>query len=262
FRAWALARMKRYDAQFVFDDRGLSLDDAKKALVAAPADANAHAAMALALLHAQKAEEAKKELDAAMTADPKNANANFLLAKILKNPDESLAHLNTLKQNGHDGFAVEMGIAEIAEQKKDAKAQRAALENAYHYDPSQPDSLRDLVGLAKQEKRTADELDLLKKLVVMDPHNRPAWRSLMQKLVEAKSWSEARMFGEAAMFVDVENAGTHIAYAQALAAGGNHAQAKFELESALACNPKDDVVASIKTMMAVEDAALKAPKKP
>ncbi|MEO8874945.1 MAG: tetratricopeptide repeat protein, partial [Polyangiaceae bacterium] len=41
FRAWALARMKRYDAQFVFDDRGLSLDDAKKALVAAPADANA-----------------------------------------------------------------------------------------------------------------------------------------------------------------------------------------------------------------------------
>ena len=63
-----------------------------------------------------------------------------------------------------------MGIAEIAEQRNDAKTQRAALGNAYHYAPSQPDSLRDLVGLAKQEKRTADELDLLKKLVVMDPH--------------------------------------------------------------------------------------------
>jgi len=262
FRAWALGRMKRYDTQFVFDDRGSSLDDAKKALVAAPNDANAHAGLALALLHAKKAEDAKKELDAALAADPKNANANFLMAKLVKDPDKSLGYLNTLKQNGHDGFAVEMGMAEIAEQKKDAKAQRVALENAYRYDPSQPDSLRDLVDLAKQEKRGADELDLLKKLAVIDPHNRPVWRSLIQKLVDAKSWEEARAFGESAMFVDVENAGTHVAYAQALAALGNHAQAKFELESALACNPKDDVALTIKAMMATEDAALKNAKKP
>jgi Tfp pilus assembly protein PilF len=262
FRSWALARMKRYDTQFMFDDRGPSLDDAKKNLAAAPNDANAHAAMALALLHAHKAEDSKKELDSAIALDAKNPNANFLLSKILKSPDESLAHLNTLKQTGHDGFAVEMGMAEIAEQKKDAKAQRAALENAYRYDPSQADPLRDLVGLAKAEKRDADELDLLEKLVVIDPHNRPAWRALMPMLVANKSWELARKFGESAMFVDVENAGTHIAYAQALSAGGNHAQAKFELESALACNPKDDVVATIKTMQAAEDAALKNTKKP
>ena len=73
------------------------------------------------------------------------------------------------------------------------------------------------IDLAKQEKRGADELDLLKKLAVIDPHNRPVWRALIQKLVEAKSWEEARAFGESAMFVDVENAGTHVAYAQALA---------------------------------------------
>ncbi len=256
FRAWALGRMKRYDTQFLFDDRGVSLDEAKKTLAGSPDDANAHAAMALALLHNRKAEDAKKELDSAIKLDPKNANANFLLAKILKDPDESLAHLNTLKQNGHDGFAVEMGMAEIAEQKKDAKAQRAALENAYHYDPSQADPLRDLVGLAKSENRDADELDLLKRLVVIDPHNRPAWRALMQKLVDAKSWDEARAFGESAMFVDVENAGTHVAYAQALSAGGNHVRAKFELESALACNPKDEVAEKIKPMLAAETAAI------
>jgi hypothetical protein len=112
------------------------------------------------------------------------------------------------------------------------------------------------VDLAKNEKRDADELDLLKRLVVIDPHNRPAWRALLQKLVDAKAWDEARAFGESAMFVDVENAGTHLAYAQALSAGGNHAQAKFELESALACNPKDDVAEKIKTMLAAETSAI------
>src|SRR5262249_44690473 len=84
FRAWALARMKRYDTQYMFDDRGVPLDDAKRNAAANPNDANAHASLALALLHAHKAEDAKKELDAALKLDPKNPNAHFLLSKILK----------------------------------------------------------------------------------------------------------------------------------------------------------------------------------
>ena len=256
FRAWALARMKRYDTQFMFDEHGIALDDAKKNLAANPNDANAHAALALALLHARKAEDAKKELDSAIKIDPKNPNANFLLSKILKDPDESLAHLNVLKASGKDGYAVEMGMAEIAEAKKDPKAQRAALENAYRYDPSQPDPLRELVSLAKEEKRDGDELDLLKKLVMIDPHNRPAWRALMAKLVEAKDWQNAKKYGESAMFVDVEFAGTHIAYAKALSALGDHQGAKFELESALACNPKDEVLAEAKSLLQAETNAL------
>ncbi len=244
FRAWALARMKRYDTQYMFDERGRPLDEAKKAVATAPNDATAHAALALSLLHAHQPEDAKKELDAALKLDDKNADANFLYSKLIKDPDQSLAHLNTLKQT-----------------KKDAKAQRAALENAWHYDPSQSDPLRDLVDLAHEEKRSADELDLLKKLVMLDPHNRPAWRSLMQKLVDAKAWADAKKFGESAMFVDVENASTHVAYAEALAATGDHVKAKFELESAAACNPKGELAAKIKTMTAAEDLALKSAKR-
>ncbi|MGH7330135.1 MAG: tetratricopeptide repeat protein, partial [Polyangiaceae bacterium] len=175
-------------------------------------------------------------------------------------PDESLSHLNELEQNGNGGYAVEMGIADVAEAKKDAKAQRAALENAYRYDPSQPDPLRALVALAKDEKRDADELDLLKKLVMIDPHNRPAWRALMQKLADAKDWQNAKKYGESAMFVDVEFAGTHIAYAKALSALGDHAGAKFELESALACDPKDEVLAETKSLLEAETNALRTKK--
>ncbi|HEX7665446.1 MAG TPA: hypothetical protein VF407_13065, partial [Polyangiaceae bacterium] len=261
FRAWTLARNERYDGQYMFDERGKPLDDAKKAVAAAPNDANAHAALALSLLHAHQPDDVKKELDAALKLDDKNADAHFLYSKILKDPDQSLAHLNALKQNAHDGYGVEMGIAEIAEAKKDDKARRAALENAWHFDPSQSEPLDALVDLAHNEKRSADELDLLKKLVVIDPHNRPAWHTLMQKLVEAKSWDEAKAFGESAMFVDVENASTHVAYAEALAATGDHTKAKFELESAALCHPKEDVAAKIKAMTAVEDAALKSGKK-
>jgi Tfp pilus assembly protein PilF len=58
------------------------------------------------------------------------------------------------------------------------------------------------------------------------------------------------------MFVDVENHAIHTLYATALAQTGAHANAVFELESALLCNPPRPEAASIQVRLAKEHLAM------
>jgi hypothetical protein len=95
FRAWALARMKRYDTQFLFDDRGLSLDDAKKNLAAAPNDADAHAAMALAGFRDQnRSEQCEREFLAR-----ENFERSGRVARALEHAEDE----RTRRLRGRDG---------------------------------------------------------------------------------------------------------------------------------------------------------------
>jgi len=242
FREWAMGRMSRYDKQFLFDDHPPPLDEAKTQAGARPNDAAAHVELALAFVHARKVDEAKKELEAALKLDPQHKKANFLAAKLKsKDPAAAFAHLTTIQRAGGDGYQIQMMLAEIAESKKDKAAMRRFLENAHHLDPSQSEPLKGLFDIANEEKREADALALLRKLAPLEQHERKVWRLLLDKLIEKKSWEEARAVGESAIFVDVEHAATHIAYSRALSNLGDHPGAIFELDSALAgaASPKE-----------------------
>jgi len=258
FREWSLARMSRYKNQFLFDDHPKSVDDAKAALAKTPQDASAHVELGLAYAHARKIDDAKQELESALKIDKDHKKAHFLLAKLAKKEsDVALAHLQAVQRAGGDGFYVQMALADIAEAKKDKAMYRNALESAYHYDPSQSEPLKGLFDLAHEEKRDADELDLLQKIAPLEQHDRKIWRMLLEKLVAAKRWEEARAAGESAIFVDVEHPLTHIAYARALSNLGDHGKAIFELESALACAPPAKEKATAHALLAAEYAALK-----
>src|SRR5262249_7757022 len=54
FRAWAMARLARYEGQYLFDVKHVPLDEARAAATAAPRSAPAHVSLAFALLHAHK----------------------------------------------------------------------------------------------------------------------------------------------------------------------------------------------------------------
>ena len=56
--------------------------------------------------------------------------------------------------------------------------------------------------------------------------------------------------GESAIFVDPFGAATHLAYARGLTAQGRHDKAKFELETALLCNPKKPEAAVVNAVLA------------
>ncbi len=262
YRAWQLGKLSRYTSQFLFDDRPPPLDDAKAAVLASPQNAGLHAALALALVHAQKADEAKQELDKALQLDPAEKGAHYLSFKLALHGHDAAGaegHLSSIVRAGGDGFIVQMGLAELAEGKKDKAAMRAALEAAARFDPTQSEPLKGLMELATEEKRDADALDALRKMAMLEQHDRRAWRMLLQRLVEGKLWDEAKRVGESAIYVDVESAGVHTNYARALAATGAHDKAVFELESALLCNAPPKDIATAHAVFAAEELARKNP---
>ena len=150
-------------------------------------------------------------------------------------------HLAMIQKAGGDGYEIRSILADLAEAHEDKKTMRAQLEAAYAFDPMQSDPLKGLFDLAKEEKRDADALDILKRVAPLEQHDHDVWRMLLDRLVAAQQWDEVRKWGEGAVYVDVHRPGTHIAYARGLIAGGDHARAIFELESALLCksNKKD-----------------------
>lgn len=259
YRAWQMARLSRYEGQYVPDFSPASVDDAKAALDKATSSAPAHVTMALALMRAHKPDEASREIDAALKIDPAQKDAHFIAAKIAEASGDAGAqesHLRAIRTAGGDGYAVEMALAGVAEKRHDAAGMRAALESAHRFDPTQVDAARALFDLATDERRDADALAALREVTQLDQHDRQSWALLLHREVAAKQWNDAKRTGESAIYVDVESAGIHADYARALAASGDHEQAAFELESALLCDAKPPEQAEMHALLARERLAL------
>jgi tetratricopeptide (TPR) repeat protein len=260
YRDWEMKRLRRYDDQYLFTLKPKELDEAKKALAAAPKDAQAHVVYALSLLRTRKRDDAKKELAAALAIDPKNADAHFVSAKLAasdKDWNGAEQHLDAIRAAGKDGYVIRSLLADIAEEKKDKEKMRFQLEAAYRLDPSQSEPLKGLYDLATEAHREGDAIDALDKLAKLEQHDRKVWRLLLEKRVEQKQWEEARRVGEAAIFVDVTGGTTHTLYAKALSATNAHDKAAFELETALLCPMKDKEKATVHALLAKELATLK-----
>ena len=255
FRAWESKRLTRYDGQYMFDVKPQSVDDARAALAAKPTSSHEHVGLALALLRAHAIDDANREVREALRLDPGDKDAHFLAAKIAasnKDIDGQASHLSAIRAARGDGYTVEMALAEVAEGRHDASAQRAALEAAHRFDPTQAEALRGLFDLAVAQKREADALGALREIVRLDQHDRRAYAMLLGKLVSAQLWDEAKRVGEAAIYVDLQSAAVHTDYARALAATGSHDAAAFELGSALLCDAKPEEKATAHALLARE----------
>jgi tetratricopeptide (TPR) repeat protein len=259
FRSWAMGRLARYQGQYMFARTPVPLDEAKAAVGPTVGGSGPHVDLAFALLREHKVDEASKELDLALKADPNDKDAHFLSAKLAaahKDAAGQEAHLTAIKTAGGDGYTVETALGQLALARKDKVAARAALESAHRFDPTQNDALHDLYEMADDEHRDADSLSLLREIARVDQHDRKAWSLLLSRLVKDKLWAEARKVGESALYVDVEDAGIHTHYAQALSALGDHDTASFELESALLCDAKPEQKAHVHALLARERQAL------
>jgi tetratricopeptide (TPR) repeat protein len=263
YRTWQLARLSRYKDQYLFTLKGKDVDEAKKDLDKAPNDAKAHLVYALSLLRTRKgAAEAKKEIAAALTIDPKNADALYVSSKLAASEKDwagAQKNLDAILAAGKDGYQLRTMLADIAEEQKDKDKMRFQLEAAHRLDPSQSEPLKGLYDLAKEGGREGDEIAALEKLVALEQHDRKIWRLYLEKLVAQKKWDDARRVGEGAVFVDVTGGPTHVLYARALAAQNAHDKAAYELETALITNLKDKEKASAHALLAKELVALKRP---
>jgi tetratricopeptide (TPR) repeat protein len=240
FRAWVSKRMDRYEKQYVPDLHAPPLDDARKAVLADPTSAKKHVELALALLSDEQLAEGEALLTEALRLDPKQADATYVRLKLALSADKSAEAARLIAKmvaDGHDGYAVRMRAAELAEAQKDKARLRASLEAAARFDPIQAEPIQGLYDLAHAQKDAAGELSALRKLAMLDQHDRRVWKLLLEQLLRRGAWEEARKVGESAMFIDVMNPDLHRLYARALARRGRFVSAVYELNSALIAKP-------------------------
>ena len=259
FRAWALARLARYDGQYLFDPRRVTVDEGRALAAATPQVAEAHVAYALALLRARKTDEAAREVAEAFKIDPNDKDAHFVAAKLAameKDLAKQEEHIAAITAAGGDGYTIEAALAEVAGARHDKVAARAAFEAAHRFDPTQAEPLRGLYEIATEEKRDADALAALEGATRLDQHDRRGYRLLLDKLVAAKRWNDAKRVGQSLLYLDVESAAMHTTYARALSATGDHETAAFELESALLCDAKREEKVAAHALLAQERLAL------
>ena len=253
YRAWEAPRLARYAKQFMPETEAPALDVARASLAADPKSASKHVVFARSLLVAGQAAEADATLALALALDPKEPNGLFLQLKLAlarHNLDGAKALVERMRAAGHDGYAVRMKAADVAEAKDDSDGMRTELFAAHEFDVSQAEPLQAIHDLARKRKDPNEQLFALRELTKLDQHDRRVWRRLLAMLVERGLWEEATRIGEAAMFVDVMSPETHFLYARALARTGKHVSAIFELNSALKARPEPELARKIYATMA------------
>jgi len=259
FRKWLRKRLERYEHQFVPDLRAPSLADAEAAAKASSNDPRPHVEHALALIDRGRVDDAHRALDRALDILPIDPDAKYLRARLhwaKGDASRARAELVDLVRQGSDGYATRMLLAEIDIRAKKLEAARYHLNLAREFDPTMSPPLRMLHQLEREAGREAEALSLLREAAMLDQHDRKLWVSLLEGLVRAERWDEARKIGESAIFVDVNNPEVHVLYARALSRGGQHRKAIFELESALACKPNAKTEAVVHALLAEEHLAV------
>lgn len=244
FRAWLKTKYGRYDKQFVPDFHAPPLDAAKAAVEKAPTDADKRVDLAIAMMKSGGEKAAiKGALDEALRLAPKHGPARFMLSELAFAKDdlpEAKKQLEAMIADGNDGFVVEMKLASMAEEQKDKKELRRRLMAAAALDPSQSEPVGMLAAMAGESHDALGELEYLRKLVLLEQHDRAAWTRLLELLVERGEWEEAEKVGESAIFVDVGSSEIHRLYARALANRGKFVSAVYEYNSAIIAGARPD----------------------
>jgi tetratricopeptide (TPR) repeat protein len=244
FREFAEQRLARYRTQFVPLTRGGSIPFAEEAVEQSPDSAATHTTLALALFKRGRGDKAKLELTRALSIDPKFADARFLDAQLVAHDDpvHAVVALHQLIADGHDGYAVQMLLAQTLGQNDEVGA-KAALEAAAKFDPTQASPHYALADLAEKNGDLAAEMRALRVLCQLEQHEPKVYQRLLSRLNETGGFEEAVAVGEAAIYADVEGLVTHVQFAEALANTGRPARAIFELESAVLCDGSSEDLA-------------------
>lgn len=247
FASYREKSFARYRRQFVpLDVRGDPEEIARQA-ARTPADVTAKLRLVLIALRQRDLELAKRTWAEAQTLDARAADVRYLGARLsaAEGKDaQARAELVSLARDGHDGYAVQMSLAELTDPERDPAGARAALEKAHAHDPTQSAPLEGLLALAVQAGDRAAELSVLEQLAPLDAHDPSVYRRLLELLVEQKAYARAVQYGEAAIYADMEGTTTHSLYAQALAGVGRFDAAAFEFQSAVLAPSRPEALAA------------------
>jgi predicted Zn-dependent protease len=245
--------LARYSSQFVPVSRTGSIELATELTRREPRNAARQAARALTLLRAGHVDAAEEALAQARALDPRDPDVRFLSARLLLakgSPTDALQELRAMLGEGHDGYEVQMLLAEAADALHDAVTRLAAVRAAERFDPTQVAPLYALLKLADESGDADGGLVLLERLARLSEHDAGLHRELLRRLLVRGDYAGAVRIGEAAVYVDMLGFETHRGFAEALAKTGDKSRAAFELETALLCDADPPNLAAAKSALA------------
>lgn len=225
WRAAELARLGAYASHFDVDLSSLADLAAIRADASArPADAAAQARLGGALLVAGQAQAADAALRAALQLDVHEAMARLLLARMaLEHHDAvgALSHVDDLISTSHDGPAVRVLEAQAALAAGQRPRARAALERATALDPTNGLAWRGLASIAEEDQDAALREAALRRLVVVEQHDRASLGALVALLAARGAWADVLALGDRVRFLDPHGVEPVLAVAQAALAQGD-----------------------------------------
>jgi tetratricopeptide (TPR) repeat protein len=208
-----------------------------------PDDTSLQVKLAVSLFEEEQVERASKMLQAILRERPKDAQARFLQARLEESRDpKACAHtVQGLLDEGYRGYDSYMLHARC--QHASGEDASASLRAASQQDPTQSQPLIGLWKAAEAQANDTQQVESLRELVKLEQHAGPVYRRLLQLLLKRGEIAEAVTVGQSAIWVDVEDAETHLLYAEALRGAHQLTAAQFELDSALACTEDPTLLA-------------------
>jgi tetratricopeptide (TPR) repeat protein len=243
FRGWLEKKLAGYARQYVPDLHAPPLEAAQDAAKAAPRDAHKQVEVAVAMLRARDEKGARAAIDAALAIDPKQPDAKYLKLRLAMGEEDAAAAsalVAELVKDGHDGYAVRMRAADLAEGKKDLVAMRRELEAAHRFDTTQAEPLQALYDMARKRGDAVAKMDALAPLARIDQHDRRVWGQLLDGQVARFEWAEALPIAQGIAFVDPQNSEAHRLRARTFARAGLHLSAIEAYNTALIAGPRPE----------------------
>ncbi|MGZ3429168.1 MAG: tetratricopeptide repeat protein, partial [Polyangia bacterium] len=252
FEAALRARLKPYQNNFYVKTSDFSDVEALRDQIAGhPDDARAKGLMAMALLKAQQGDEAQKLIDKALqnptAPEVQLAAAQIFVARKERAPAKAL--LNVLIAEHHDGYDARLWLGKLATDEGDLPEAKKQLALAKTFDP---ESAEPYVLLAKALMKSdvdaaAVELEKAAELEVMEAS---IPKTLVELYAKKQRWADVVRAARLSQFIDPYDVDVHSALAQALFALGRPAEARAEIDLALACAPTDAQGAALKKLRA------------
>lgn len=238
FEAFLAKHLARFDGQFVPDQRSGNPERVREHAEKNQKDPDALSRYAVTLMQSREYDAAAEVVKEVLRLSPKHVEGHWLKARLAVRRGDgkaTKAAVETLLALGKDGYETQLLSSRAAEMLHDEKSMEQALERAHAFDPSQSDALYGLLDVARRKKDEASERAILEKLAGLEEHNGAVFRSLVHSLLDVHDVAKERLeqVGLSAIYSDMYDPASHVAYALALEKAGRFDAATEAFEVAL-----------------------------
>src|SRR5690606_17635775 len=211
-------------------------------------DPDALSRYAVFLMQSRDYDAATRIVSEVLRLEPKHAEGLWLSARLAVRKGDGKAAKQAaqkLVELGKDGYETQLLLSRAFEILHEDAAMEEALERAHAFDPMQSEALYGLMELNRRRKDAAGERAILEKLAALEEHSGTVFRSLVHaRLNDAQSDVERTLeVGKSAIYADMYDPASHVAYALALERAGRQKEAAQAFETALVAPGSDGELA-------------------